>query len=286
MPSLSPPGPLPAGRRLLLHGLSHVLGPLPPGAGQHAVARRIVASSFLKPALGRQTLVGGGTFELDLSDRIQAEAFLIRRYAPELVQVIASRLSTRQVFFDVGANVGLVTFSVGARVPSLRIHAFEPHPLNVASWRRNAELNSEVNATIETAAVGATEGRASLVLGTESGWHHIADSPSDSTMDVPMVTLDDYADGQQLDFIHVLKLDVEGHEQSALQGARRLLRERRVGCIVCELNDFHLRRVGTSREGVIAWLGQQGFQPHPIPRIGLRRLRRAETAPTDLIFLP
>ena len=36
----------------------------------------------------RQTLSGGASVELDLSDRAQAQAYLIRRYEPEIIALL------------------------------------------------------------------------------------------------------------------------------------------------------------------------------------------------------
>jgi FkbM family methyltransferase len=224
-----------------LRALAFANGLLPPGMGQYTIARRLVGGrSVLPPVAVTQRLVSGAVVELDLRDRIQAETFLVRRYAGDVVDALTRRLSAGQVFFDVGANVGLVTFSVGALVPNISIHAFEPHPLNVARWRRNRELNQCVRASIETVAVGGKSGSTQLHVGDESGAHYVPASAEGCGMTVRMTTLDEYAEARGVDMIHALKLDVEGHEPFVLAGAEGLLRARRIKCIVCELNDSHL----------------------------------------------
>jgi FkbM family methyltransferase len=264
-----------------------VMGTLPPGMGQHALARRL-AGRLQRSGARRacQRMVGGAALDLDLTDRIQAEAFLTRRYEPGVVQLIASRLSQDDTFFDVGANVGLVSFTVSAIAPGIRIYAFEPHPANVAMWKRNHQLNPGIDASIEGCAVGAKEGCARLEVGDESGWHHITTAPSRRGMDVPMITLDGYAERHGIAAISVLKLDIEGHEPLALHGARRLLQELRIGCVVCELNDFHLARTGSSREAVIGYLKAHGYSASPISPVGAQRLRRSDPNPSDLVFEP
>ena len=273
-----------------LRALSLAMGLLPPGMGQYAIARRLIRPpSTVPPAVVTQRLVGGAVVELDLRDRIQAEAFLVRRYAGDVVQELTKRLAPGQVFFDVGANVGLVTFSVGARVPNLSIHAFEPHPLNVSGWRRNRELNQRVRARIEAVAVGHERGSTQLHVADDSGAHYIPTAAEAGGITVPMTTLDEYADARGLKTIHALKLDVEGHEPFVLAGAEGLLRARRIKCIVCELNDSHLKRNGTSRDQVIATLREYGFAGEPLQSFGVRaRLfpRRSADAPDydDYVF--
>jgi FkbM family methyltransferase len=274
-----------------LRTLAFAMGLLPPGMGQYAVARTLIGRwSVVPPALVTQRMVGGAVFELDLRDRIQAEAFLVRRYAADVVDVLANRLAPGQVFFDVGANVGLVTFSVGARVPGISIHAFEPHPANLARWRRNQSLNSGVGAIVEPVALGERKGSTRLHVSDESGSHYVSESPEDDGITVPMMTLDEYAETCGIETVHALKLDVEGHEPLVLYGGQRLLREGRIGCIVCELNDFHLQRNGTSREALIEMLRGYGFTARPVPPFGVRgrllgRRRRKRADYEDYVFV-
>lgn len=229
-------------------------------------------------------MVGGAVLELDLTDRIQAEAFLTRRYEAGVVRLIASRLSRDDTFLDVGANVGLVSFSVAAIVPGIRIHAFEPHPANLAMWERNHQLNPGIDASIEGCAVGEKKGCARLEVGGESGWHYITTEPSRRALDVPVTTLDAYAETHGIQAIGVLKLDIEGQEPFALQGARRLLQGRQIGCVVCELNDVHLARTGSSREALIGYLNTHGYSASPVRPVGAQRLRRSDPNPSDLVF--
>jgi FkbM family methyltransferase len=229
-------------------------------------------------------MVGGALFELDLTDRIQAEAFLVRRYASNLVDLLSKRLAPGDVFFDVGANVGLVTFSVAALVPEVSIHAFEPHPANVARWRRNRELNGGVEASLQPVAVGERSGSTRLHIGEESGAHYVSESPEEEGITVPMITLDAYSEAHGIETIHALKLDVEGHEPFVLAGGHRLLLEGRIRCIVCELNDFHLKRNGSSREAVIDTLRGYGLTGGPIPPFGVRaRLLGPSRRPQDYV---
>jgi len=239
----------------------------------------------------RQTLEQGATFDLDLSDRIQAQAFIVQRYEPEVVRLIRSRLSPGGIFLDVGANVGLVTFSVGAGRPDVTICAFEPNPVNANGWLRNRELNPGVNATLEQVAVGEHEGSLELVAPQpgESGAGYVGDRSvhqPHTGIEVRATTLDRYTHENGIALVDVVKLDIEGYEMFALRGSYQLLRERRIGCIVCELNDIHLQRSGMTRHDLIAYLREHRYEAFPLPQVGARRLRNRETLPQELMFLP
>jgi hypothetical protein len=98
-----------------------------------------------------------------------------------------------------------------------------------------------------------------------------------------MTTLDEYAEARGIEIIHALKFDVEGHEPLVLDGGQRLLREGRIGWIVCELNDFHLQRNGSSREAIIETLRGCGFTARRVPSLGVwgRLLGRRRRKPAD-----
>jgi FkbM family methyltransferase len=173
--------------------------------GQYAIARTLIGRwSVVPPALVTQRMVGGAVFELDLSDRIQAEAFLVRRYAADVIDVLANRLAPGQVFFDIGANVGLVTFSVGVRVPRISVHAFEPHPAKVARWRRNRSLNSGVRAIVEAVALGERKRSTRLHVTDQSGSRYVSDLPEEDGITVPMMTLDEYSEARGIETVHAL----------------------------------------------------------------------------------
>lgn len=258
---------------------SAVAGGLPPGLGQSALARAYVSRERWPPgSRRRQRFRGGAVFELDLGDRTQAEAFLLRTYEPELVRYMLETTPRSGVIFDVGANVGMVTFQALAQRPDLRLHAFEPNPGNAAAWLRNRELNPRGAATLKQAAVGATTGSGTLVVPADSGSGFIKPGSGD----VEVLTLDEYAAGAGIDRIDLLKLDVEGREFGVLQGATRLIAARAVRRVVCEFNDVHLAREGLTRAGVLEWLREQGYVQRTLPSVGARRLRGVRT--DDLAF--
>lgn len=217
---------------------------------------------------------------------MQRDAFFLRRYDPDLVAFVSGRLRPSGVFLDVGAHVGLITFSVAARVPGIEVHAFEASGANAARWRRNHELNPGAAAVLVEAAVGAASGEVDFAAPPtgESGWGSIS-GPTDGrlSMRVPVVTLDDYAVDRGLEFVDVVKVDIEGYEPFAVQGASRLLSERRVGCLVLEVNEPVLRRVGSSGGALQRSLEELGYQAFPVPRTGARRFRREK--PTNVAFV-
>lgn len=263
---------------------ARVLGALPDGVGQFRIAQRYVRQR--RPAPGhvvRQRMRNGTVMELDLADRTQSLAFLTRRYEPAFVDYIASRIPASGLFVDVGANVGLISFAVARRSPHARVLAFEPFAPNVSSWKRNRDLNRACRAEVEACAVGDRVGTASFQSSEDSGWGHVS---GDGDLAVSMTTLDRYCEDHQIPRIDVLKIDAEGGEPAVLSGAQGLLGRGEIDTVVCELNDFHLDRVGSSRAEIEALLTQHGFTRRSLAggRRGLAGMLRPSAPDSEAAF--
>lgn len=259
--------------------VSALAGWLPPGLGQSAVSRSYVSLNRWPPeSRVRQRFRGGANLELDMGDRTQAEAYLERGYELELVRYAAENVPQAGVVLDVGANVGLVTFQLLARRPDLRIYAFEPNQRNVAAWRRNRELNPHGVAELSEVAVGSETGSGTLVVPSDSGSGFI-DSGSGG---VAVITLDSFLRDRGIEVVELLKLDVEGFEHRVLRGAHESIDARRIRRIVCEFNDAHLVREGTTKANVVRSLTERGFVQRNLPSVGARAWRGVRA--DDLAF--
>lgn len=141
---------------------------------------------------------------------------------------------------DAGANVGLMS-SLLARVVGPRGHvtSFEPHPAihellarNVALWE---SLEGVTSIRTCQAAVSSSAGTLPLAIDPDTFAHNkgtasLENPDGDNTTDVQTVRLDEEVSGP----VGVLKLDVEMHERSALEGAERLLQGKLIRDIVFE----------------------------------------------------
>jgi FkbM family methyltransferase len=136
-----------------------------------------------------------------------------------------------ELFVDVGANVGLYTYLVAAGVPKIRIISFEPTPDLAAIVAENVGRNrwhSRVDVRAE--AIGGSRGATVLYALEGADTENTLDASRLAgrkyrTISVPVVPLDDILSEKGLpDSRTVLKIDVEGHERSALDGLERTLR--------------------------------------------------------------
>ena len=258
---------------------------LPPGMGQHRVVRRIfdrwLAGSGPRTVEAR---VGGSArFELDLSDYVQAQAFLTGRNDPSLVRFIAERVGPGETYIDVGAHIGLIAIAVAVRCPDSRVVALEPHPDNAARFSRNLALSPGIDVELINAAAGAELGTANLGTGgAGSDYHRLEEGAAGLSVEVE--TIDRLCEQRAIERVSVLKLDIEGHEPFALRGAERMLKSGRIGTVVLEANDELLAANGSSAEHLRTDLAGFGYRPTEIRLAGLNRWRSGPTHYENVAF--
>lgn len=211
-------------------------------------------------------------------------------------QFVLDHLPVGGTFFDIGANVGLASLSVAVRTldRGVAIHAFEPSRENVRTFRHNLCLNPDLASRVHLSgvAVGSSATELPLRFGAEAGHHHLSRDASADDLLVPVIRLTAYARDHNIDAIDCMKIDVEGWELDVLRGADDLLRGHAVKALVCEIEESHLRRAGTSASEVVLYLLERGYVPSALYRFSERV--RAAFAPSpepgqlrgDVIFLP
>lgn len=176
------------------------------------------------------------------------------------------------LIFDVGANRGQSTEIYRVLFEQCTVHAFEPQPAMFEEMRRRigglerVVLNHlALGDRVGTAVLHRTthpESSSLLPLNTESWWGQALDIRPDGTAEVPIDTIDHYCAERAIEAVDFLKLDVQGYEMECLEGARRMLTERRIGVIQAELTYHRLYERATrflDAEGLLNPFGYRLF---------------------------
>lgn len=149
------------------------------------------------------------------------------------------------LLFDVGASHGIFSALYCASSPGNKVIAFEPSP----SWKPLFEPLMAVNDLAERVqlvpvAIGNDNGDLELYLDRTTGFVQIVESPQESERIIaPVRTIDDIC--RELSLTpDLIKMDVEGYELEALQGARHLLGTRKPAiCLELHLNYLEDRKI-------------------------------------------
>jgi len=206
----------------------------------------------------------------------------------------------------VGANYGLLSFGLAPKFSErVRFLLFEPNRRLVSAIRRSAELYPKMQITVNADAVSDHNGVVQFAIDEEqSGASHIC---PENGVPFPSISLDDYLKKNALPEVTLLKLDVEGHELTALRGAAEALQSHAIKAVYFEYFEKWLRRIQPP-EHLLDFLESFGYAVYfcreanlqdyggpthtllrGVPRHGipLRPIERGKLpAMTDLIALP
>lgn len=178
-----------------------------------------------------------GRFVYHPSDYLSRQLFLYDEFEQEELRFAVERARTGGTILDVGANIGLYTVAcaraAGARG---RVIALEPGPGTFAKLGRTCARLGLSNVTLVQAAAGRINGPVGFVS-YHSGLdvqQHLADArPHEpgERLRVESRRLDDVC-GSQVGAVTLVKVDIQGHEIGALDGAEQILANRRAHLIV------------------------------------------------------
>jgi FkbM family methyltransferase len=174
-------------------------------------------------------LPGAGVAVLDFRDR-QAFALLnlsLGDTGPNasLIRHMTRCVEPGAIIWDVGASVGVVSYALAAAGPdSIRIHAFEPHPVALAMLQSLFREHPRVQ--VHPFGLGAESGTMALSLSTgDSSLSSSTVRPAGGgSATVPVMTGDAAVAQGMAPPPRIIKLDVEGSEPQVLQGMRNTVK--------------------------------------------------------------
>lgn len=133
------------------------------------------------------------------------------------LQLALKYVTNTKVAIDGGAHYGSWTRYMAKHFDT--VYAFEPHPKIYECLEKNTELFN--NITLVESAIGKKADKIYMCDGIDNSGCGYVKPPrqgrarADGPGDIPVVTIDSY----DLDDVGFIKLDVEGYEYFALQGA-------------------------------------------------------------------
>jgi FkbM family methyltransferase len=169
------------------------------------------------------------------------------------------------IFVDVGANLGYFSLLWAAQRDGNRAVAFEASPRNVELLRHNVRQNGfSDRIRVHDQAVAQRRGSMQFDSGPpdQTGWGGFARDSSETSIEVEVVRLDEALfDVPQ---ITVLMIDIQGADFWALQGAERVLRERRVQHVTWEENRARMQRLGIEPGEPQQFMERLGYKAMPL----------------------
>lgn len=247
--------------------------------GQWPFAKDSAAMNVWLPRLESVHFVGeadreiapGVVMRLDPGDLIHQSIYLRGSWEPGTWEEMKELLPEGGTFIDVGAHHGYYSLKAArAMGPSGSVISIEPNPSAIARLETNRELsglNDQI--TIVPVAVSDTAGTLDLFvneavntgassLSAENARSGAYEEGQLHSVPVPVARLDDILAGQNVQRVDLIKMDIEGAEFLALNGARQILEEFHPALIL-ETGDDLLRNMGSSEAELRQWLDSAGY---------------------------
>jgi len=236
--------------------------------GTGRIARVVYAG---KPGRSVRTTLGGLVWEADPLDWMDQQILTTGSYEPELARHLVDVIRADDVFWDVGANVGVHALRAKAAHPDVEVLAFEPSPRQYARLRHNAAING-LEVTAYCVALAARRGYQQLSVvdignsGLNSLRPRAATTYSDSFPCWCDTADEVVAAGAQPPT--VMKIDVEGSQDDVFAGMSLILAGTSLRHIVFESDDgsaprltdagFAIHRFDGSSGGGVDWVAARG----------------------------
>jgi len=150
-------------------------------------------------------------------------------FEKEETEYLAKILNNGDVFVDIGANIGLFSLIASKIVGDEgKVLCFEPAPLTFSRLKENISLNNFKNVDIRNIGLSDSKGELTFYVSNNGhdAWNSFApsqDNKLESSIQVPVSTLDIELKDIDKAKIKLVKIDVEGWEKFVLVGGKDFL---------------------------------------------------------------
>lgn len=206
------------------------------------------------------------------------------KHKPGIAEVnfLRRALPGSQFVVDAGANFGVMSALFSQIEKESTIIALEPAPETILSLKHNLEINNIHNVMVEPACLGKDVGFTDFIVGTDPATNRMG-GHEDNSIRVPTESIDNILSKHPFDRIDFLKIDIEGAEIEALQGAANTFQAKLIGRGIIEVCPENLANFGNSLNELFDFFNEYNYSLYHIKLDGLEKLE-ASRIPKDSLL--
>lgn len=191
---------------------------------------------------------------------------------PAALRCVLDLLTPGATLLDLGAHLGTVSLCAARR--GAKVVAVEASPRNARCLEMSVAANG-LDVTVLPVAVAAARGR--VHFHEDGPFGQVTEDPG--AVEVEALTVSDILERAEIGRVDVVKIDVEGHELTVLDGMRDILTGVESPVVVIEGNGFTLAAANLSPADLLVRLHAYGLRTWRIGDGSLTPTRDAELQP-------
>jgi FkbM family methyltransferase len=191
---------------------------------------------------------------------------LVDNYENDDIEYFLNCIKSKDVIFDIGANIGIYSIIAGKKWPDVKIFAFEPVPINAQFFNTSLVMNDISNVRLIQKCVSNSSGDVDFSVSSDSAYSSMIDTrrkPELSSIKCEAVRVDEFCSEFGIRKIDVVKIDVEGAEELVILGAGKFFSDPALSprLILIELFDENLLPFATSVPKILNLMIEYGYSP-------------------------
>lgn len=201
-------------------------------------------------------------------------------YERENLKLLAALVRPGTAYFDVGANIGLLSIPILSCLPACQVASFEPSPNTLPFLLRTLEQSGFGDRwRVIGKAVGSKAGSLEMfthapAMGAFDSLRDTRRTGASARRTVAVTTIDSEWETLGKPVVSMIKIDVEGAELDALKGAAACLAAHRPN-ILLEWNSENLAAFDCEPESLLRFAREAGYDIFSLPELTI--VERATT---------
>ncbi|MEH2160647.1 MAG: FkbM family methyltransferase [Nostoc sp.] len=240
------------------------------------------------------------TMHLDLRSMLEQKVFFSGEYDNGIIQILSRILYSGSVIFDVGANIGLYSISLGEKLKKIagksQIWAFEPVTSNFNRLTNLVDVNQLTNIVYPVnTALGNQEGIIQLCMVDEQNNSSTGNAfwlkenlvnQEKLTDSSPITKLDNFVEKHNISKCDIIKIDIEGAEMDFILGGINFIKKSRP-IIYGEFNPYWVKHFGYSFVDVAELIIPLGYKLYQqIGRKHFVEIQEIKAGVSDVLMVP